>query len=201
VKKLLQKRIGPVPVWVAVVVVVLAGLYFYRKRKSGGSTEQSTADATGGLPFTSPEGYPLASPQGAPPAPVYNEGNFQPAADPHTLSLSNYLRGGKLLVPGPGNAPFSLRELARLLLPASMQNDPGAVEAELRRLVAANPSLRGKTTAPGGHLLTIPPGPTQLPTTYTHYSNTPYSPTNIRPSTFTRPIIDYNTVTGARTGG
>jgi hypothetical protein len=72
-----------------------------------------------------------------------------PHASPGVHS-AYFIGGGKL------NQHYSLRDEARRLLPASQRNNPDAVEAELRRLVAANPSLRGRTYLLGGHRYRMP---------------------------------------------
>lgn len=55
------------------------------------------------------------------------------------------------IIRGGFGAHTSLRDVAQGLLPVSQQSNPNAVESELRRLVAVNPSLRGKTYLLGGH--------------------------------------------------
>lgn len=65
---------------------------------------------------------------------------------------------GEFVVPGAFNQTVSLRLIAADLLPPSLRNSPNAVQAELLRLVAANPGLKGKTTFLGGHLLRLPAG-------------------------------------------
>ncbi len=51
---------------------------------------------------------------------------------------------------------YTLRDIARRFAPNPAS--PDSVEAELRRLVAANPALRGKTSLPGGFALKVPRG-------------------------------------------
>lgn len=63
---------------------------------------------------------------------------------------------GTFIIPGKLDQGVALRSIAASLLPANERNNPNAVEAALRRLVAANPSLKGRTTAPGGHRLKRP---------------------------------------------
>lgn len=65
---------------------------------------------------------------------------------------------GMGIIPGKLDQPFSLRALAKRLLPANKQNNPTAVEEELRRLIAVNPSWKGRTTVLGGHRFNIPAG-------------------------------------------
>lgn len=60
------------------------------------------------------------------------------------------------VIPGKLNQKWNLRELAKYLTPASKRNNPNAVELELRALVAANPSWRGKTYVLGGHKFNNP---------------------------------------------
>ena len=49
---------------------------------------------------------------------------------------------------------YNLRDIARRFAPNP--SSPNSVEAELRRLVAANPALKGKTSLPGGFALKVP---------------------------------------------
>lgn len=49
---------------------------------------------------------------------------------------------------------YGLRDVARRYAP--VPSNPDSVEAMLRRIVGANPQLRGRTTVPGGYPLIVP---------------------------------------------
>jgi hypothetical protein len=59
-------------------------------------------------------------------------------------------------IPGKFNQKWNLRALAKYLTPAAKRNDPNAVEAELRSLIAVNPTWRGQSTVLGGHDFNMP---------------------------------------------
>ena len=152
----------------------LAGLYVLAKNRGKGSAagtgEGTDASSTGAIP-----GAPYSSLN----TDLYN------AVQDSTSALQDKLAGLAQSVqetnlrinqlnqqppPSPGSQPpgkraglhrigsvgrlYNIRDVAKRFAPNP--NSPDSVEAELRRLVSANPSLKGKRVIPGGYALRVP---------------------------------------------
>lgn len=103
------------------------------------------------------EGYPPNQPIAPHTAPAGGQtGTVAPPGRINTGGVQNRKGINQFVVEGNLDAAQSLRNVARDLLPSSQRGDANAVEAMLQRLIAANPGLKGKTTAPGGHILAVP---------------------------------------------
>jgi hypothetical protein len=179
-----KEKAGPIPVWGWVLVVVAGGYYVYKKRAASSassaaatttSTDTGTNTTTGGMdygPALISAEYSLqnqlgvldsavgsnTSAEGANTAAVTNNnvdlGKNTLAVTGNTASQASHTK--QFTVPGSFNQKVGLRDIAKAMLPPNMQKQPNAVESELRRLVSANPGLKGSSFAYGGHKLNSP---------------------------------------------
>lgn len=120
----------------SVTVAVAIGKFLF----GGGLTSDQFQIVQAAVAF---EGYPPVSVP--PPHMVPPTGQTNPPVTPS---------GGTFIVPGKLNQHVSLRTVAASLLPRGA--NANAIQTELKRLVAANPALRGHTTTLGGHRLNRP---------------------------------------------
>jgi hypothetical protein len=157
---------------------LLALLVLARRGGKGGAGADPTGTAldTTGQPYVQPGVFSDAG-TGA-----YN--NLQAEIEAITGRLDDLVSVGQPpgtpLPPPPSPAPSSrqftvrgrfnqnvnLRQLATWITPPAQRGNPNAVESWLRRLVAANPGLRGQSSALGGHRLNLPVG---VPSDFTSY--------------------------------
>lgn len=112
-----------------------AGVDAYNQLQSGLEQLQGEIEALQG-------GAPLPSPQQAV-SPTH-----------HGTQLHRASRGAELHRIGRLGGTYNLRAVAAKY--ARNPTSPASVESELRRIVQANPSLRGKTTVKGGFPLRVP---------------------------------------------
>lgn len=173
----LTDKAGPLPVWAWSLILGVGGYAVYKWRKNQTTTAATTTTgttttdtATGGTDLT---GALITS--------QYDLNNSLGILDSNVASNTGALAGntaatngntvavtGKapvsaqhattFIVPGAFNSKVSLRTVAAQMLPSDMQSNKNAVQSQLVRLITANPSYKGQTTALGGHSLNWPIG-------------------------------------------